>query len=64
MICSFCGTEIDESIAYQRIVGWERKRMQGGANQVTLRETRDEFACIHCIDKARHGLDPGQGSLL
>lgn len=63
--CDFCGNDLDERYAYQKVIGWERSRVAGGANQITLREPQPVFACDSCIRKLKSGIDPrGQGSLL
>lgn len=66
--CEFCGEEVNprHSQTYHAITGWEQKRTQGGANQITLREYADppSFAHSRCVDLRRHGIAPGQEALL
>lgn len=63
--CSFCSNPIHSTRnAYRRIGGWEREREQGGTNHVVLREPKDEWACIHCINKLQSGVAVGQETLL
>lgn len=63
--CVFCGVEVlSLRHGYQRVVGWTRPRAAGGANQITGRELRPEYACERCVDKLRQGYDPGQAALV
>jgi len=64
--CTFCGQEVDPGGrgVYRRVRGWERKRDQGGANVIHLREELDEFACSSCVDRLKRGIPARQGALL
>lgn len=64
--CSFCGTEVDpeSSSTFQRVMGWEQPREQGGANMIHLREPLQTFACSFCIDRLKQKVSPAQGTLL
>ena len=69
--CSYCGEAVDpfDRSVYRRIIGWERKlgKRTSGApagSDITLRETRDEFACFKCISLLREGVAVTQESLL
>lgn len=62
--CFFCGEQVREQVAFRRVMGWERLRPQGGANQITLREVVDDrFACMHCVDKLRRRVPVAQEGL-
>lgn len=58
--CVFCDVPVDRERAYRRVSGWEGKRIGGGANQITLREPAQEWACVGCVNRQRNGLAPGQ----
>jgi len=53
--CVYCDEPVLSTQDYQRVEGWERKRAGGGANQVTLRTTKPEWACRACIESAKRG---------
>jgi len=53
--CVYCDEPVLSTQDYQRVEGWERKRAGGGANQVTLRTTKPEWACQSCIESAKRG---------
>lgn len=53
--CVYCGEPVLSTQDYQRVEGWVRRRGQGGANQITLRVPRPEWACRGCIDQAKRG---------
>ena len=55
--CELCYLEIDphDRFTWQRVVGWEQRRTQGGTNHIALREPRQEFAHPLCIRMARQG---------
>lgn len=63
-VCTFCGNEVSANDDYRKVEGWERRRAAGGANTITLREPKDEWACKSCIDKLNRGISLDQGSLL
>ena len=62
--CVFCDTPINVDQDYRRVIGWEKRRPEGGTNSVALREPQDEWACQFCIDKQKRGLPAGQGRLI
>lgn len=64
--CAFCGTPVDpdQPTVYRKVVGWERKRDQGGTNAIRLRVPQPEFACQFCIDKESRGVSASQGALI
>lgn len=66
--CTFCEAEVDDAVAYRRILGWERKApgdtSRKGGSDITLREHGDEFACSSCITRLRSGLNVAQESLV
>jgi hypothetical protein len=67
--CFYCGEQVnpDDTNTYRRIQGWERKAVSAsrrGGSDVVLREHRDEFACMFCIDRLRRGVSTNQGSML
>ena len=66
--CAYCGAEVDDALAYRRILGWERKApgstSRKGGSDITLREQLDEFACPECITRTRSGLNVAQESLV
>ena len=55
--CSLCLLEIDplDRFTWQRVVGWEQRRVQGGTNHIALREPRQEWAHPLCIRRKREG---------
>lgn len=55
---------IDPDRDYRRVIGWEKRRDQGGTNALRGREPLGEWACIFCVEKLAKGLTPGQHSLL
>lgn len=63
--CAFCGEPVNPKAksTHQKVMGWERKRSQGGANQIILREPLPEFAHRDCIDIAKMGIHQSQGNL-
>lgn len=69
--CPLCKRSVDplDRYTYQRVFGWQRKagiRASGkhGGSDIRLREVRQEWAHARCVDRAKDGLDPFQGSLL
>ena len=62
--CHFCTRGVEERYAYQKVVGWERERAAGGANQITLREPQGVFACDGCIRKLKAGISTDQATLI
>lgn len=63
--CAFCGLDlVSTRNCFQAVEGWTRPRSAGGANQITARRLRDEYACGDCIGKLRRGIDPGQERIL
>jgi len=55
--CAICLDPVDplDRFVWQKVIGWEQRRQQGGTNHVALRQTRDEFAHAHCVRLARSG---------
>lgn len=59
--CVFCDEKIDprDTTAWQRVVGFQR-RGQGasrrGGSDITLRETRQEFAHDKCVRRRKRGV--------
>lgn len=64
-LCSMCGNPVNPKSknTMQRVQGWEKKRSQGGANQIILREVLPEFAHVDCVDARKLGILPGQEPL-
>jgi hypothetical protein len=65
--CVFCGELVPESLAYLRVLGWERKAMvasRKGGSDIVLREALDEHACAGCIARLKAGINVAQESLL
>ena len=63
--CCECGKPIHNiDDAFQRVTGFTRRRAQGGANTIYLRELGSEFMCQFCMDRRRRGLAAGQVGLL
>lgn len=68
--CAFCGKRVDPDArsTHRRVVGWEEKRRDGGANAIHLRETTGDYAHGSCVSLAttnrRLHVLPGQQSLL
>lgn len=63
--CVFCDepVEVQARSTHQKVTGWEKRRSQGGANQIILREPLFEYAHATCIDERRHGIHPDQANL-
>lgn len=63
--CHFCGEAIrtEARTTYRHIEGWEQPRSAGGANQITLRKQKDEYACDDCIASIKAGRHPAQAEL-
>jgi len=66
MKCVECQREIDERIetVWTKVVGWEKKREQGGTNHLALREPLGENLCQGCMTLMQQGLSTGQQSLV
>jgi hypothetical protein len=63
--CTFCSAQITPSRDYRKVEGFERKRDGGGTNAIRLRVVKDEWACMHCIDRqTRDHVNVHQDSLL
>lgn len=65
--CTFCSQTLDESFAYRRILGWERKgttQSRRGGSDVVLRKALDQFACTACIARAKAGINQNQETLV
>ena len=53
-VCDRCGETIHfPDSAYHRVRGWERKREQGGANVIHLRERTGTVICNGCYESLR-----------
>ena len=55
LTCSTCGEPVRSGRFYREIVGWEKPRDQGGANQITLRHETGRVRCIECVDLEKIG---------
>jgi hypothetical protein len=68
--CADCGIVVDptKSGAFREVVGWEKVRMHGGANQIVLRRETGKLLCNGCGEvrkiNARRGITEGQTSLI
>jgi hypothetical protein len=67
--CVYCGAFVDTNgpNVYRRTVGWlpigRFVHNRQGSNSLTLRQGLDKYACRECIDRLKHDINPGQGSL-
>jgi hypothetical protein len=63
--CEFCGNPVNLKArnTLQKVTGWEKKRSQGGANQIILREPLPNFAHALCVDEYKQGIHPDQALL-
>jgi hypothetical protein len=63
--CSFCGESVEPGArtTLQKVAGWEKKRSQGGANQIILRESLPEYAHNVCVEERKLGIHPNQAHL-
>lgn len=63
--CEFCGLPVNPKsrLTLQKVAGWEKKRSQGGANQIILREPLPNYAHASCIDERKQGIHPEQALL-
>lgn len=67
MICSACGKPVhdgERNTMFVEVIGWTRRRAQGGANQITFRRETGKVAHGRCISAQRQGISPNQESLL
>lgn len=68
VLCIYCDEQVDDAIAYRRVLGWERKApadtSRKGGSDIVLREQGDEFACPLCITRLRSGLNVAQETLV
>ena len=66
MKCVECQREIDERVetVWTKVVGWEKRREQGGTNHLALREPLNEYCCAGCMMLMQQGLSTGQQSLV
>jgi hypothetical protein len=66
VVCEFCGLPVDPLVpgCFQWTSGWVEVRAEGGGHGVTLPQRAPRWACGVCIDLIRHGMSPGQTSLL
>jgi hypothetical protein len=67
MHCTECGKELDQNLPgawWVQVIGWERKREQGGTNHVALRVQQEVFMCNACMVLRQAGISPKQGALL
>ncbi len=64
ILCVFCEEPLlpGDRQTLQKVTGWEKKRRQGGANQIILRKTLAEYAHALCVDDRKHGIHQDQGS--
>ncbi len=64
VLCAFCEEPVIPNglQTLQKVTGWEKKRRQGGANQIILRKTLAEYAHAMCVDDRKHGIHHDQGS--
>lgn len=64
--CAFgCGRMVDatDPWTWHRVVGLER-RGQGGGSDVILRQRKEEYFCLSCVEKAKAGVTVGQERLV
>jgi phosphoribosylformylglycinamidine (FGAM) synthase-like amidotransferase family enzyme len=66
MHCIQCGRELNERIetVWTKVLGWEKRRNQGGTNHLALRQQLDLYCCNGCMTLMQQGLNPGQQSLM
>lgn len=66
MRCVKCGRGLNENVetVWSKVVGWEKKRDQGGTNHVALRQPLNEYCCNGCMTLMQQGMSPGQGRLI
>ncbi len=70
MKCADCGASVKPTQmgVYREVTGWEKVRGGGGANAIVLRAETGKFLCGGCGERrklnARHGIVPGQTSLI
>lgn len=55
LCCERCHEPLRGARYYREVVGWERPRAQGGANQITLRRTTGRVRCADCVELERIG---------
>jgi hypothetical protein len=70
MRCCDCDAIVDptKTGVFREVIGWEKVRMHGGANQIVLRRETGKLMCSGCGEvrklNARRGISAGQTSLL
>ena len=62
--CVYCAVILDTHANgnYELATGWVKKAPKSG-NSATLQMKHGKYACPECIDRLRHDINPGQGSL-
>lgn len=63
--CIYGGERIklNSPYTYEKVSGWVKRRSDGGANAVALREPMGIYACEMCISKLKQGAKIDQLSL-
>jgi hypothetical protein len=63
--CDKCGRIVDErkETVWNEVIGWEKRRVQGGTNHLALRKPQPNFRCNVCMTKMLEGLDAGQSEM-
>ena len=54
----------EEATCLRKVMGFEKPRREGGANQIVLRQQLDEWACWECVMKRRQGINQMQDGML
>jgi hypothetical protein len=53
--CVDCDEEVRPGAFYREVIGWEKPRADGGANQITLRTETGRVRCSGCVESAKLG---------
>lgn len=61
--CAMCRCVFDERVVtmWNKVIGWEKRRDQGGTNHIAARGPQSEYRCDVCMSRVLAGDDAGQG---
>lgn len=63
--CDDCGRSYPMNLEHAfQVIGYEKPRKGGGANQIIAGRRTGKVICASCIVAEKSGLSPGQGKLI
>jgi hypothetical protein len=64
--CLDCGQPVDPEhpLSLREVVGFARRREQGGQNHVLHRSETGRWLCVHCSRRRARGIPIEQGTLV